>query len=93
MRTPENTYKPLPLKDGSARVFPGQKIQLLTGGRITRTEKTYRVEGGTIPAVIHGVKHLPAESADIQKRWGIVLFSHCFLSIPDNLAQYVPPSP
>lgn len=73
----ENLYEP---EDSRALIFPGKKMQLVTGGVETIIEKDGynipKITGGIISALTHGVVSLPSFYGDDYERQSCVLFTH-----------------
>ncbi len=75
-----STHNLYEVKPGCALIFPGKKMQLVTGGKETFFEKKGfrypKIVGGKIKALTHGVVSLPEEFGDDYERQSIVLFTH-----------------
>lgn len=73
----ENLYEP---EDGRVLIFPGKKMQLVTGGVETIIEKDGfnipKITGGILYALTHGVVSLPSLYGDDYERQSCVLFTH-----------------
>lgn len=76
-REKENLYVP---EESKIVIFPGKKLQLITGGKETFEIKNEfripKITGGQVKALTHGVVSLPSLYGDDYERSSVVLFTH-----------------